>query len=155
MPFVQQAVPTFHCNVTLGTQRNVIYCSMKTLPNQEVSFITKDNSCFCQGRSLSQKVWCVCRLWSKQENKRQMEAFQGSSRSSSPEHVWHSLSFPAPHSQLVSGPVIWPHIYTIFTFTLSFSHLKHSAIPGYAYTCAGPSRRPKISCPQSFHDLHC
>lgn len=56
-------------------------------------------------------------------SKRQMEAPQGSSRSSSPEHVWCSLSVPSPHSLLVSGPVIWPHIYTTFTFTLSPSHL--------------------------------
>lgn len=69
MPFVQQVVPTLHCNVTLVTQRKVIYCSPKTWPNEEVKYIAEGNSCFCNGRSLSQELWCVCRLWSKQENK--------------------------------------------------------------------------------------
>lgn len=65
MPFVQRVVPTFHWNVTRGTQGKVIYCSMKTWPNQQVKYITEDNSCFRNGRSWWQKLWCVCRLQSK------------------------------------------------------------------------------------------
>lgn len=81
----------------LGMQRKVIYCCTKAWANQKVKFITKDNSCFHNSRSLSQKLCSVCSLGSSQQ--KQCQQHTKLSREG-----LAFLPFPSLHSQVVPGP---------------------------------------------------
>lgn len=143
-----------HFAAALGMQRKVIYCCMKTWANQKVKFITKDNSCFHNSRSLSQKLCCVCSLGSQQENKWQQQAKLS--------RVCLAFApFPSLHSQLVPGPGIY-----IVCLYICYLHIYHlhihclpqplkTSIPRNSDTLTGPHRRPRFFSPQSLHDLHC
>lgn len=129
-----------HSAAAPGMQRKVIYCCTKTWANQKVKFITKDNSCFHNSRSLSQKLRCVCSLGSRQENKTKL--------------CREGLAFAAiPRWCQDLGFTFTTFTFTASTFTLFPSHLRHqfsnTPHPHWA------QQKTKSFSPQSLHDLHC
>lgn len=122
-----------HSAAAPGMQRKVIYCCTKTWANQKVKFITKDNSCFHNSRSLSQKLCCVCSLGSRQQNKRQ------------PDQALQRGFGLCCHFQMVPAPGIY--IYYLYIYCLHSHSLPQplkTSILKHSPTLTGLSRRPRV-----------